>query len=89
MQALDDLELTQRGRQWAANGVGQTVREAAGLSLQELATLIDVSTATVHHWEHGRRRPRSAAAARYGRVLQELMQPKYHVDRSQRNGRHG
>ncbi|MGV9707450.1 helix-turn-helix transcriptional regulator [Streptomyces sp. NPDC003483] len=54
------------------------LREAAGLSQQELADAVGVSRPTVGHWEAGIRTPRGAVldrAVEAYRVLREVAEP--------------
>ena len=66
------LEVT-RVRELARAGTARQVRQRAGLSLSEVAAAVGVSTATVFRWERGQRRPTGAAALRYARMCQTLM----------------
>jgi DNA-binding transcriptional regulator YiaG len=61
-----------RVRKLAASGAARAIRQAAGLSLAELARAAEVDKSTVWRWEMRRRRPRGAAAERYLRVLEDL-----------------
>jgi DNA-binding transcriptional regulator YiaG len=61
-----------RVRRLAATGAARALREEAGLSLSEIAEAAQVHKVTVFRWEHGQRRPRGPAAARYLEVLDEL-----------------
>jgi transcriptional regulator with XRE-family HTH domain len=46
-------------------GRGRDLRERAGLSVRELATLLGVDAATLCRWERGQTRPRGPAASRW------------------------
>jgi DNA-binding transcriptional regulator YiaG len=59
-------------RRRARSGEGRRLREAAGLSLRELAAQVGVDAATLDRWERGLARPRRAAALRYQTVLAAL-----------------
>lgn len=73
MDETDAVALT-RARKWVATGLAAEVREAAGLSLREVASAVGVaSPATPSRWERGERKPRGVAGARYGRLLFELL----------------
>jgi len=63
-----------RVRQMVASGQARMIREAAGLSLAELASAVGpgVSPTTVWRWEAGERQPRGDAAIAYGRLLVRL-----------------
>jgi transcriptional regulator with XRE-family HTH domain len=60
-----------RGRR-NAELTGRTLRQAAGLSLADLAQEVPVSIATLSRWENGLARPRRANAARYQQLLEEI-----------------
>ena len=59
-------------RRLAQTGMARTIREAAGLSLTEVARSAGVDRTTVFRWEHAERRPSGDAAIRYLRMLEEL-----------------
>lgn len=61
-----------RARSVARTGEARRIREAAQLSLAEVAAAIGVDTSTVHRWETGDRRPRGDAAVRFIELLDEL-----------------
>jgi len=67
MESLTLLTRGRLGRLW-----GRTLRNAAGLSLQELAEEIGVDPATLARWEVGKTKPRRAAALRWAVVLDHL-----------------
>lgn len=48
------------------------IREAAGLSLRDLADAIGVSTTTVHFWETGKRKPNAKHLDAYLTVLKTM-----------------
>lgn len=48
------------------------IREAAGVTMVEVAEAIGVDRVTVHRWETGVRRPRGENAARYSKLLTDL-----------------
>lgn len=50
----------------------RALREAAGLSQQELADAIGVSQGAIQHWELGRRTPRGKLLDRYVEALTAL-----------------
>lgn len=68
MEARDLVRL----RKMAENGAARAIREAAGLSLSELARGADLHRSTVFRYEAGLRRPCGAAAERYLRALEEI-----------------
>jgi hypothetical protein len=47
------------------SGRGRDLRERAGLSVRELATLLGVDGATLCRWERGQTRPRGPGASRW------------------------
>lgn len=66
----DILELV-RMRDLVAGGRVRHIREAAGLSLADVARECGCSRSAVFHWERGRV-PRGTVAIRYARLLFEL-----------------
>ena len=54
------------------NGEGRRQREAAHVSIQEMAATLDVSAATLQRWEAGKHAPRTAAALRWLDSLEAL-----------------
>lgn len=67
MERMTLLTRGRLGRLW-----GRTIRNAAGLSLQELAEEIGVDPATLARWEVGKAKPRREAALRWAVVLDQL-----------------
>ena len=61
-------------RRLVASGAPRSIREAAHLSLDEVAASVGVSASAVCRWELGQRLPRGDAALRYGRLLRRLME---------------
>lgn len=59
-------------RQHAADGTGRAIRQAAGLSMDQLATAIGVTKPTLWRWEQRKHRPRGIAAVRWARLLEDL-----------------
>jgi len=59
-------------RALARTGTARQIRQAAGLSLAEVASSLGVSSAAVCRWEHGQRIPRGERAQRYGALLRLL-----------------
>lgn len=72
MTPAADLVALLRARRCAADGTGRQLREAAHLSLRDMASAADLSPSTLSRWETGGRRPHGAAAIRYGRLLGDL-----------------
>lgn len=68
-----DLLLLAAARQYAATGSGKRIRQAAGLSMAEVAEAVGVAEPTIWRWEEGKARPRgSASAIRWADLLQQL-----------------
>jgi transcriptional regulator with XRE-family HTH domain len=67
-----DLDAITTARTWAATGVARQLRVGRRLTLREVAAAVGCAPSTVLRWERGERRPRGAAAARYGAVLRRL-----------------
>lgn len=66
------LRLT-AARRYSATGAGRTIRQRAGLSLQEVADAIGTHIGTLSRWETGDRKPRSSEAAiRWAELLADL-----------------
>jgi len=66
---MSDLRELIDARRQAQSGEGRRLREAAQLSLRELASQIGVDAATLDRWERGQTRPRHAAALKYQAAL--------------------
>lgn len=69
VDAAVDLALA---RAWAASGEARRLREAANLSIAEIADSVHSADTTIWRWEKGRSAPHGPAAARYGRLLRRL-----------------
>lgn len=67
-----DLLLVVRARRLASTGDAKRLREAAGLSLREVAEAVGVSHTALWRWEAGQRAPRGAAASAWALFLGEL-----------------
>lgn len=67
-----------RARQYGESGEGRRLRQAAALSLREVALCCldeygrPVTPVTVFRWERGERAPRGAAGVGYCSLLDEL-----------------
>jgi len=59
-------------RRLAACGEAHRIREAAGLSLAEVAGAVGISIAALSRWETGHRRPSGAPAVAWARLLAKL-----------------
>ena len=68
------LEQVVIGRRVLQDGSGRRLREEAGLSRATIASRIPCHQATLAKWETGQRVPRPATAARYAKVLAELLE---------------
>jgi DNA-binding transcriptional regulator YiaG len=55
-----------------SNGEAQRLREAADLSISEIAHACGVDQSTVWRWERGLRKPRGEAALLYGQLIEDL-----------------
>lgn len=55
-----------------SNGEARRLREAADLSISEIAHACGVDQSTVWRWERGTRKPRGEAALRYGQLIEDL-----------------
>jgi DNA-binding transcriptional regulator YiaG len=71
MNTTQALELTE-ARRLLQTGEARRIREAAGLSLQEVGEVVGTSSAALSRWETGQRRPTGRAALRYARLLARL-----------------
>ena len=71
MNAKQALKLVE-ARRLAASGDGKTVREAAGLSLHEVAAVIGLSVSGLFRWENGERVPRGERAVAWAELLGQL-----------------
>lgn len=69
---MDEVRQLVWRRLLGQDGRGRELREAAGISLRELARLLDVDVATLSRWERGEVQPRSSGAIRWVLVCQEL-----------------
>jgi transcriptional regulator with XRE-family HTH domain len=69
---VNEIALLIRGRTLGRTGRGRAIREEAGLSLRELARIVEVDAATLSRWERGDVRPRRSGAARWVNVCQEI-----------------
>lgn len=68
---VDVLKIV-RARDTATSGEARRIREAAGLSLNELARAVGTSGTVVASWENGTHRPTGLLAAAYVDLLDEL-----------------
>lgn len=62
---MNEIALIIRGRTLGRTGRGKAIREQAGLSLRELAQIVQVDAATLSRWERGDVRPRQVGATRW------------------------
>ena len=67
-----DLAAAARFRAELKSGAARHRREAAGVSMRDVARVIGVTGQAVHYWETGRSVPSVAHALAYGRVLAAL-----------------
>jgi transcriptional regulator with XRE-family HTH domain len=61
-----------RARRLGRTGEGRRIREAAAVSVRELATSIGVDPATVWRWESGNAVPKPDQARRWDAALRDL-----------------
>ena len=66
---VTELERLAQVRAMILTGEARGRREAAGLSLSEVASACGVDTSTVWRWERGLRVPRGESAQLYARAL--------------------
>lgn len=59
-------------RRQFATGIARQRRQAAALSLREVAEALGVDVATCWRWEHGRATPRPEAARRWMELLDAI-----------------
>lgn len=67
--SLNDVRRISAVRMATASGEARAKRLQLRLTLQEVATVVGVSTSTVHGWESGRSTPRGANALRLADAL--------------------
>lgn len=72
MPPNSELVALLRARRYAADGTGRRLREAAHLSLRDLAGAAGLNYSTLSRWETGVSRPHGDGAIRYGRLLGDL-----------------
>ncbi len=70
--AMTILDQTVEVREMIQTGEARRLRQAARISLSNLAQEIGVATATVSHWEHERRLPSGLSAVRYLQALNKI-----------------
>ena len=70
-QAAKTIKIIE-ARQLASSGAGRMIRQAAGLSLADIARVCEVDPSAVFRWETGERRPSGDRAVTYGQFLCEL-----------------
>lgn len=72
IDAASHALLIAEGRQYATTGAGRMIRQAADLTLAEIATACQTDAAAVYRWETGEHRPRGEFAARYALIIRSL-----------------
>lgn len=72
---IADIKLATLAREHVAAGTARELRKRSGLSLADVADVVEVSPSAVLRWERGERAPRTRAAVLYGRLLAELAAP--------------
>jgi DNA-binding transcriptional regulator YiaG len=66
------LEKVRTARRLPPPAVAKAIRDAAGVTQQELADELNVNRVTVARWELGERVPRGAMRLAYTELLEEL-----------------
>ncbi|WP_083442309.1 helix-turn-helix domain-containing protein [Nitriliruptor alkaliphilus] len=66
------LLVTAEARRLATSGDGARIRQAARLSVAEVAAAVGVDRVTVARWETGERRPTGEPALRYAALIGAL-----------------
>ena len=69
---MNEIASLVRGRTLGRSGRGRALRERAGISLRELAEIVEVDAATLCRWERGDVRPRRSGAARWVEACEEI-----------------
>lgn len=59
-------------RRHAEDGTGRAIRQAAGLSMREVAEAIGATESRLSRWETGHVRPKGIVGARWAVLLDEL-----------------
>ena len=72
---MTSLACLSQARSLTQSDVGRRRREAAQISLRELADAIGVTPSTLSRWENGTSRPRACAALRWADALRSLIDP--------------
>ncbi len=70
-----ELETIVSIRQLARSGEARRIREAAGLSLRELAAAVGVDAASISRWERGLSAPRVHHALAWHKALMVAVAP--------------
>jgi transcriptional regulator with XRE-family HTH domain len=65
------LQLTE-ARRLLRSGEAREIRQAAGLSLHEVACVCGVTPGAVSRWEQGERRPTGGAAVSFAKLLEKV-----------------
>lgn len=66
---IEDLSWVRR---LAASGAARGIRQAACLSLTDVARAVGVTPSAISRWERGVRAPHGEAALRYAELLRKL-----------------
>jgi DNA-binding transcriptional regulator YiaG len=70
--ALNRATASIKARQLGTSGSGRRRREAAGATLEEIASCIPVDPSTLSRWERGVRTPRSRDARLWAKALDRV-----------------
>jgi DNA-binding transcriptional regulator YiaG len=71
---MKDILLLAKARQLAVSGEAQKIRDAAGLSLRDIAAAVGVSQTTVWRWERGAQAPHGPGATAWALLLRDLQE---------------
>lgn len=59
-------------KRYAETGAGRQIREAAGVTMAEVASAVGTTESTISRWESNERKPRGDAGARWAELLGRL-----------------
>ena len=69
----EDLLLISAARNHIKSGTGKAIRIEAGLTLAQIGSVVGASASTVWRWEEGHRQPRGDHAAKWAKLLAEIV----------------
>ena len=70
---MSNLQMILKGRNLGIDSTGRHIRAASGLSVRQLAKLLEIDPATLSRWERGESVPRSDSAIRWAQACDELL----------------